>query len=110
MRLPFEKLGEALRTLVSCTEFFPLLEDGIKRRKPALVTDAVRCELNCMPANGSLSRAAAMTHTAVRGDLTRTIDRKSPVVLHTIFRRPLGSRISFARALQNGRNCYQKKR
>ena len=41
MRLPFQKLGEALRTSVRCTETFPLLEDGIKRRKPAPVPDAV---------------------------------------------------------------------
>ena len=44
--------------------------------------------------HGSLSRAAAMAHSAVRGDVAGTIDRESPVVLHTIFRRPLGSRIS----------------
>ena len=50
--------------------------------------------LDCLPANGSLSRAAAVTHSAVRGDVAGPIDRESPVVLLTIFRRALGSRIS----------------
>ena len=48
---------------------------------------------------GSLSRAAAMAHSAVRGDVAGTIDRESLVVLHTIFRRPLGSRISSVKVL-----------
>ena len=50
--------------------------------------------LDCLPANGSLSRAAAMTHSAVRGSTAGLLDRCSLVALHTIFRRPLGSRIS----------------
>ena len=50
---------------VQCTESFPLLEDGVKRRKPAPSTVAVGWGLDCLPANGSLSRAAAMTHSAV---------------------------------------------
>ena len=79
---------------VHCTESFPLLEDGVKRRKPAPSTVAVGWGLDCLPANGSLSRAAAVTHSAVRGDVAGPIDRESPVMLHTIFRRPLGSRIS----------------
>ena len=77
-----------------CTESFPLLEDGVKRRKPAPSTVAVRWGLDCLPANGSLSRAAAMAHSAVRGDVAGTIDKGALVVLHTIFRRALESRIS----------------
>ena len=53
---------------------------------------------------GSLSRAAAMAHSAVRGDVAGTIDRESPVVLHTIFRRTLGSRISSMKVRQAGRD------
>ena len=50
--------------------------------------------LDCLPANGSLSRAAAMTNSAVRGSTAGLLDRCSLVALHSIFRRPLGSRIS----------------
>ena len=50
--------------------------------------------LDCLPANGSLSRAAAITHSAVRGSVAGLLDRESPVLSHTIFREPLGSRIS----------------
>ena len=86
---------EELCNQVQCNESFPLLKDWVKRRKPAPSTVALGWGLDCLPANGSLSRAAAMAHSAVRGDVAGTIDRESPVVLHTIFRRPLGSRISF---------------
>ena len=55
--------------------------------------------LDCLPANGSLSRAAAMAHSAVRGDVAGTIDKGALVVLHTIFRRPLESRISSMKVL-----------
>ena len=48
-----------------CTESFPLLKDWVKRRKPVLVPDAVGLGLDYLPANGSLSRAAAMTLSAV---------------------------------------------
>ena len=91
---PLYYADEAFCNQVQCTESFLLLEDGVKRRKPAPSTVAVGWGLDCLPANGSLSRAAAMTHSAVRGDVAGTIDRESPVVLHTIFRRALGSRIS----------------
>ena len=48
---------------------------------------------------GSLSRAAAMTHSAVRGGVADLLDRESSVALHTIFRRALGSRISSMKVL-----------
>ena len=67
---------------------------GLSAESQSPSTVAVGWGLDCLPANGSLSRAAAMAHSAVRGDDAGTIDRESPVVLHTIFRRPLGSRIS----------------
>ena len=90
---PLHNADEALCNQVQCTESFPLLEDGVKRRKPA--PSRLPCTGTGLSASyGSLSRAAAMTHSAVRGDVAGTIDRESPVVLHTIFRRPLGSRIS----------------
>ena len=38
---PSNNADEELCNQVQCTEFFPLLEDGIKRRKPAPVPDAV---------------------------------------------------------------------
>ena len=82
--------ADELWNQAQCTESFPLLEDGLKRRKPAPSTVAVGWGLDCLPANGSLSRAAAVTHSAVRGDVAGPIDRESLVVLHTIFRRPLG--------------------
>ena len=90
---PLHKADEALCNQVQCTKSFPLSEAGVKRRKPA--PSRLPCTGTGLSASyGSLSRAAAMTHSAVRGDVAGTIDRESPVVLHTIFRRPLGSRIS----------------
>ena len=65
MQIPLSHADEALGNQVQCTKSFPLLEDGVKRRKPALVPDAVVQGLDCLPADGSLSRAAAMTHLAV---------------------------------------------
>ena len=91
---PFHNAADEFCNQVQCTESFPLLEDGVKRRKPAPSTVAVGWGLDCLPANGSLSRAAAMTHSAVRGSTAGLLDRCSLVALHTIFRRPLGSRIS----------------
>ena len=38
---PSNNADEELCNQVQCTESFPLLEDGIKRRKPAPVPDAV---------------------------------------------------------------------
>ena len=105
---PSHNADEELCNQVQCTESFPLLEDGVKRRKPAPSTVAVGWGLDCLPANGSLSRAAAMAHSAVRGDITGTIDRESPLVLHSIFRRTLGSRISSVKVRQAGRNGYRK--
>ena len=49
-----------------------------------------------------------MAHSAVRGDVAGPIDRESLVVLHTIFRRTLGSRISSVKVLEAGRNGYRK--
>ena len=47
---------------VQCTESFPLLEDGVKRRKPP----HTHCRgMGMDMPNRSLSRAAAMTHSAV---------------------------------------------
>ena len=86
--------GEKLCNQVQCTESFPLLEDGVKRRKPAPIHSCRGMGAGLSASHGSLSRAAAMAHSAVRGDVAGTIDRESPVVLHTIFRRALGSRIS----------------
>ena len=65
MQIPLSHADEALGNQIQCTKSFPLLEDGVKRRKPALVPDAVGQGLDCLPADGSLSRAAAMTHLAV---------------------------------------------
>ena len=65
MQIPLSHADEALGNQVQYTKSFPLLEDGVKRRKPALVPDAVGQGLDCLPADGSLSRAAAMTHLAV---------------------------------------------
>ena len=67
---------------------------GLSAESQPPYTVAVGWGLDCLPANGSLSRAAAMAHSAVRGDVAGLIDREPPVVLHTIFRRALGSRIS----------------
>ena len=89
----------ALCNQVQCTESFPLLENGVKRRKPAPCTVAVGWGLDCLPAKGSLSLAAAMPHSAVRGGVADLLDRESPMLSHTIFRRPLGSRISSMKAL-----------
>ena len=83
---PFDNADEELFNQVQCTESFPLLEDGVKRRKLAPSTVAVGWELDCLPANGSLSHAAAMAHSALRGDVAGTIKRGSPLVLHNIFR------------------------
>ena len=85
---------EELCNQVQCNESFPVLKDWVKRRKPAPSTVALGWGLDCLPANGSLSRAAAMTHSAVRGSNAGLLDRCSLVALHTFFRRPLGSRIS----------------
>ena len=62
--------------------------------------------LDCLPANGSLSRAAAMPHSAVRGDAAGPIDRESPFALHSIFRRPLGSTISSVTLCSTGITDY----
>ena len=95
---PLHNADEALCNQVQCTESFPLLEDGVKRRKPA--PSRLPCTGTGLSASyGSLSRAAAMAHSAVRGYVAGTIDREDPVGLHTIFRRPLGSRISSAKVL-----------
>ena len=95
---PSLNADEVLCNQVQCTESFPLLEDGVKRRKPA--PSRLPCTGTGLSASyGSLSRAAAMAHSAVRGYVAGTIDREDPVGLHTIFRRPLGSRISSAKVL-----------
>ena len=94
MKIPLSHADEALGNQIQCTKSFPLLEDGVKRRKPALVPDAVGQGLDCLPADGSLSRAAAMNSLSRRGSVAETIDRESPLALHSIFRRPLGSTIS----------------
>ena len=49
---PFNNADEALCNQVQCTESFPLLEDGVKRRKPAPSTVAVGWGLDCLPATG----------------------------------------------------------
>ena len=67
---------------------------GLSAESQPPYTVAVGWGLDCLPANGSLSRAAAMAHSAVRGSTAGLLDRCSLVALHTIFRRPLGSRIS----------------
>ena len=64
--------------------------------------------LDYLPANGSLSRAAAVPHSAVRGGVAGLIDRESPVLSHTIFRRPLGSRISSVKVLEACSVSYRK--
>ena len=79
---------------------------GLSAESQPPYTVAVGWGLDYLPANGSLSRAAAGTHSAVRGDLAVTIDRKFPVVLHTIFRRPLGSRISLVNHYSAGITDY----
>ena len=108
MRLPFHNVDGALRISVRCTESLPLLEDGVKRRKPAPSTVAVGWGLDCLPANGSLSRAAAMPHSAVRGGAAGPIDRESPFALHSIFRRPLGSTISSVTLCTTGITDYRR--
>ena len=57
---------------------------------------------------GSLSRAAAKTHSAVRGSVAGLLDRGSLVLSHTIFRRLLGSGISSMKVLKASRNSYRK--
>ena len=57
---------------------------------------------------GSLSRAAAITHSAVRGGVAGLLDKESPVPLHTIFRRPLGSMISSMKVLQACSEGYRE--
>ena len=95
---PPNNAADELWNQAQCTESFPLLEDGVKRRKPA--PSRLPCTGTGLSASyGSLSRAAAMAHSAVRGYVAGTIDREDPVGLHTIFRRPLGSRISSAKVL-----------
>ena len=105
---PPNNAADELWNQAQCTESFPLLEDGVKRRKPAPSTVAVGWGLDCLPANGSLSRAAAVTHSAVRGSTAGLLDRCSLVALHTIYRRPLGSMISSVKVRQPGRNGYRK--
>ena len=57
---------------------------------------------------GSLSRTAASPHSAVRGSTAGLLDRESPVLSHTIFRRPLGSRISFVCLYPTGITYYRR--
>ena len=91
---PFHNAADEFCNQVQCTESFPLLEDGVKRRKPA--PSRLQCTGTGLSASyGSLSRTAASPHLAVRGSAAGLLDRESPVLSHTIFRRPLGSRISF---------------
>ena len=95
---PPNNAADELWNQAQCTESFPLLEDGAKRRKPA--PSRLPCTGTGLSASyGSLSRAAAITHSAVRGGVAGLLDRESPVPLHTIFRRPLGSRISSMKVL-----------
>ena len=49
---PFPNGDEELCNQVQCTESFPLLEDEVKRRKPAPSTIAVGWGLDCLPATG----------------------------------------------------------
>ena len=81
---------------------------GLSAESQPPSTVAVGWGLDCLPANGSLSRAAAMTHSAVRGSTAGLLDRESPVLSHTIFRRPLGSRISFVCLYPTGITYYRR--
>ena len=104
---PSINADEVLRNQVQCTESFPLLEDGVKRRKPA--PSRLPCTGTGLSASyGSLSRTAASPHSAVRGSAAGLLDRESPVLSHTIFRRPLGSRISFVCLYSTGITDYRR--
>ena len=50
-----------------------------------------------------------MPHSAVRGGIAGLLDRESPVLSHTIFQRPLGSRISFGCLYFAGITDYRRK-
>ena len=74
---PTNNAADELCNQAQCTESFPLLEDGVKRRKPA--PSRLPCTGTGLSASyGSLSRAAAMTHSAVRGGVAGLLDRESP--------------------------------
>ena len=55
------------QTLVQCTESFPLLEDG-QAQKASPIHSCRGMGTGLSASYGSLSRAAAMTHSAVRGE------------------------------------------